>query len=140
LAKETLLLPRKCLSTTERHLCPWAIQKTSVKLSFQPDPWGHWFPSPPEWLHTAFLISSLQIKSFQPLLMESTCTFILRVDPRTLKPKNSCMCHLCIYLLNLIMYFAYLIQNKVLKIIIQLTIDFRKKDAWIDKKDNPQDI
>jgi hypothetical protein len=46
--------------------------------------------------YAVFLFSSLQIKSFQPLLLESFCTFILRVGSRTLSTWNSCLCHLCI--------------------------------------------
>jgi hypothetical protein len=48
-------------------------------------PWDHRFLGPPVCPHVAFLFSSLQIKSFWPLLLESACAFILRVDPRTLK-------------------------------------------------------
>jgi hypothetical protein len=44
--------------------------------------------------HAVFLFSSLQIKSFQPLLLESTCAFILRVGSRMLRSWNSCACHL----------------------------------------------
>jgi hypothetical protein len=46
--------------------------------------------------HSAFLLSSLQIKSFQPLLLESACAFIFRVGSRTLNTWNSCPCHLYI--------------------------------------------
>jgi hypothetical protein len=38
--------------------------------------------------YAAFLFSSLQIKSFQPLLLESTSVFNLRVDPRTLNTRG----------------------------------------------------
>jgi hypothetical protein len=46
--------------------------------------------------HAVFLFSSLQIKSFWSLLLESTCAFILRAGSRTLYTWNSCVCHLCI--------------------------------------------
>jgi hypothetical protein len=46
--------------------------------------------------HAVFLFYSLQIKSFWPLLLESACAFILRMDSRTLSTRNSCTCHLCI--------------------------------------------
>jgi hypothetical protein len=46
--------------------------------------------------YAVFLFSSLQIKSFWPLLLESTCASILRVGSRTPSTWNSCACHPCI--------------------------------------------
>jgi hypothetical protein len=46
--------------------------------------------------YAVFLFSSLQIKSFLHLLLESTGAFILRVGSRTLSTWNSWACHLCI--------------------------------------------
>jgi hypothetical protein len=36
------------------------------------------------------------MKSFWPLLLESTCAFIIRAGSRTLSTWNSCVCHPCI--------------------------------------------
>jgi hypothetical protein len=34
--KETLLLPRKCPSASESHLCPWAMHKKAIKSNPPP--------------------------------------------------------------------------------------------------------
>jgi hypothetical protein len=54
--KETLLLPRKCQSATERHLCPQAMHKKAIKPNPHPDPWDHGFLSP-----SAFPLCSLSL-------------------------------------------------------------------------------
>jgi hypothetical protein len=78
--KETLLLPRKCLSASERHLWPQAMQKGYKN----PIPiLTHGTTGPPA-VPIMQPFSSLQVKSFQPLLLESACAFILRVSSRTL--------------------------------------------------------
>jgi hypothetical protein len=82
------LLSRK---GSERHFCPRAIQKGYKNQISQLEPWNHQFLGPSACPHVAFLFSSLRIKSFWPLLLESTCAFILRVDPRTLNTWNSCV-------------------------------------------------
>jgi hypothetical protein len=87
---ETLLLPRKRLFASERHLCPQAIQKYAIKPTPHPDSCGSLVsgsPCIPQ--HAVFLFSflqlnSLQIKSFRPLLLESVYAFILRARSRTL--------------------------------------------------------
>jgi hypothetical protein len=65
-----------------------STQKKAIKSNVQLDPRDHWYPGPPACPHAAFLFSSLQIKSFRPLLLESTCAFILRVNPRTLNTRK----------------------------------------------------
>jgi hypothetical protein len=95
--KETPLLPRKPLSAPERHLCPQAMQKKGYKAQSPTWPTG---PLVSESLciphYAVFLFSSLQIKSFWPLLLQSACAFILRAGSRALSTWNSCMCHLSI--------------------------------------------
>jgi hypothetical protein len=82
------------------HLRDISTLKNTLKKSYKTQsltwpkgPPVSWFPCMP---HAGFLFPSLQIKSFWPLLLESVCAFILRVDPRTLNTWKSCVCHLCI--------------------------------------------
>jgi hypothetical protein len=61
--------------------------KKPIKPNFQPDPQNHLFPGPTACSHAAFPSSSLQIKSFWPLLLESTFAFYLKTtkNPQHLK-------------------------------------------------------
>jgi hypothetical protein len=97
--KETLL-PRKCPSASERHLSPQAMQKSYKNPIPTLTHWDHRFPGPPAFpimqSFSSLLFSSLQIKSFRPLLLEPACAFTLRLGSRTLSTWNSCSCHLCI--------------------------------------------
>jgi hypothetical protein len=45
--KETLLLPRKWLSASERHLCPQAMHKKAIKPNPHPCSQDHQFLGPP---------------------------------------------------------------------------------------------
>jgi hypothetical protein len=66
-----------------------------TKPNFQPDPGGQSVSSSPACPHAAFLFSSLQIKSFQPLLLKSASAFNLRVDQEPQHQKIPA-CHLYI--------------------------------------------
>jgi hypothetical protein len=83
--KEILLLPRKCLLASERHLCPQVKQKYAIKPTPHPDPQDHCVsrsPCIPQ--YAVFLFSYLKIKVFQPLLLECVCAFILRAGSGSL--------------------------------------------------------
>jgi hypothetical protein len=78
-----------------------ALRQCKKAIKTQSPPWprgplvsGFWSHCIPH--YAVFLFFSLQIKSFQPMLLESTCAFILIVGSRTLNTWNSCTCHLCI--------------------------------------------
>jgi hypothetical protein len=64
-----------------------ALRRYTKKKAIKPNPHlthrTTGFQVPPAF-PTIQSISSLQIKSFQPLLLESTCVFILRAGSRTL--------------------------------------------------------
>jgi hypothetical protein len=70
-------------------------RKRAIKPTPHPDSGNHRFPGPPGFPNMQFF-SSLQVKSFRPLLLESVCAFILRAGSRNLSTWNSCMCHPCI--------------------------------------------
>jgi hypothetical protein len=90
------LLPRKPLKDMS---APRQCKKKAIKPHSPPWPTGSLVSGSPCILQYAvFLFSSLQIKSFHPLLLESACAFIPRAGSNTLSTWNSCVCHRCINL------------------------------------------
>jgi hypothetical protein len=68
---------------TQETSLPPGNAKKAIKPNPQPD-LQEVSRSPYILQYAGFLFSSLQIKSFQPLLLESACAFILRAGSRTL--------------------------------------------------------